>query len=142
MFRYDRTSAQVRGLENQATQLSGEARVESEMADGMLKDIVTMERGLPSSLKVTPAVGGLNVSDFGKHSCVSCFSVESLTPCVLPSCSGGGGRHGFHAGWSEGSGGRGHLRLRGVAERSAARHGRHSGPAGQGQGRPAGTEDV
>lgn len=61
MFRYDQTSAQVKGLENQATHLSGEARGESKMADRMLKDITNMERGIPSSLKVTAAVGGQNV---------------------------------------------------------------------------------
>lgn len=48
---YDQTSAQVKGLENQATRLSGQARDESKMADGMLKDITSMERGLPLSLK-------------------------------------------------------------------------------------------
>ncbi|XP_070775382.1 laminin subunit gamma-2 [Enoplosus armatus] len=48
---YDQTSAQVKGLENQATRLSSEARDESKMADGMLKDITDMERGIPSSLK-------------------------------------------------------------------------------------------
>ncbi|XP_035526875.1 laminin subunit gamma-2 [Morone saxatilis] len=48
---YDQTSAQVKGLENQATRLSSEARDESKMADGMLKDIANMERGIPSSLK-------------------------------------------------------------------------------------------
>ncbi|XP_074505941.1 laminin subunit gamma-2 [Sebastes fasciatus] len=48
---YDKTSAQVKGLENQATRLSGEARDESKMADGMLKDIAAMERNIPSSLK-------------------------------------------------------------------------------------------
>lgn len=52
MFRYDQASAQVKGLENQATQLSSEARDESKMADSMLKDITNMERGIPSSLKV------------------------------------------------------------------------------------------
>lgn len=52
MFRYDEASAQVKGLENQAIQLSGEARDESKMAAVMLKDITNMERGIPSSLKV------------------------------------------------------------------------------------------
>lgn len=42
----------MKGLENQATQLSSEARDESKMADSMLKDITNMERGIPSSLKV------------------------------------------------------------------------------------------
>lgn len=53
MFRYDQTSAQVKGLENRAIRLSGEARGESKMADGMLTDIASMERDIPSSLKVT-----------------------------------------------------------------------------------------
>ncbi|XP_044075483.1 laminin subunit gamma-2 [Siniperca chuatsi] len=48
---YEQTSAQVKGLENQATRLSSEARDESKMADGMLKDITRMERDIPSSLK-------------------------------------------------------------------------------------------
>lgn len=48
---YDQTSARVKGLENQASRLSGEARDESKMADGMLKDIASMERGIPPSLK-------------------------------------------------------------------------------------------
>ncbi|KAL6103705.1 lamc1 [Pungitius sinensis] len=47
---YDKTSAQVKGLENQATRLSGEAADESNMADGMLKEIANMERNLPSPL--------------------------------------------------------------------------------------------
>ncbi|XP_053186882.1 laminin subunit gamma-2 [Scomber japonicus] len=49
---YDKISAQVKGFENQASRLSGEARDESKMADGMLKDIANMEREIPSSLKV------------------------------------------------------------------------------------------
>ncbi|XP_030608704.1 laminin subunit gamma-2 [Archocentrus centrarchus] len=48
---YDQTSAQVKGFENQAKRLSSEARDESKMADGMLKDIATLEQNLPSSLK-------------------------------------------------------------------------------------------
>ncbi|XP_026169484.1 laminin subunit gamma-2 [Mastacembelus armatus] len=48
---YDQTSARVKGLENQAIQLSGEARAESKMADGMLKNIGNMERSIPWSLK-------------------------------------------------------------------------------------------
>ncbi|GAA6228356.1 laminin subunit gamma-2 [Lates japonicus] len=48
---YDQTSAQVKGLENQAIRLSGEARDESKMSEGMLKNIATMERNLPTSLK-------------------------------------------------------------------------------------------
>ncbi|KAK9538314.1 hypothetical protein VZT92_003497 [Zoarces viviparus] len=48
---YDKTSGQVKGLENQATRLSGEAKDESNMADGMLKDIAKLEQTIPSSLK-------------------------------------------------------------------------------------------
>ncbi|XP_040911632.1 laminin subunit gamma-2 [Toxotes jaculatrix] len=48
---YDQTSAQVKGLENQAIRLSSEARDESKMADGMLKNIANMERNIPTSLK-------------------------------------------------------------------------------------------
>ncbi|XP_078121302.1 laminin subunit gamma-2 [Sander vitreus] len=48
---YDKNSAAVKGLENQATRLSTEAGNESKMADGMLKDIANMERSIPSSLK-------------------------------------------------------------------------------------------
>nr|XP_046265365.1 laminin subunit gamma-2 [Scatophagus argus] len=48
---YDQTSAQVKALENQGTRLSSEARAESKMAEGMLKDIASMERDIPSSLK-------------------------------------------------------------------------------------------
>lgn len=58
VFRYDQTSNQVRSLEDQASRLSGEARDESKMADGMLKDITRMERSIPPSLKVTAAVRG------------------------------------------------------------------------------------
>lgn len=65
MFRYDQTSARVKGFENQASRLSGEARDESKMADGMLKDIASMERGIPPSLKVT---GGLNLKFTCKES--------------------------------------------------------------------------
>uniref|UniRef100_A0A3P8S9W4 Laminin subunit gamma 2 n=1 Tax=Amphiprion percula TaxID=161767 RepID=A0A3P8S9W4_AMPPE len=54
---YDQTSAQVKGLEDQATRLSGEAKDESKMAAGMLKDITSMERNIPSPMKVTTAVG-------------------------------------------------------------------------------------
>lgn len=52
MFRYDEALAQVKGLENQAIKLSGEARDESKMAAVMLKDITNMERGIPSPLEV------------------------------------------------------------------------------------------
>lgn len=55
----------MKGLENQASRLSGEARDESKMADGMLKDIASMERGIPPSLKVT---GGLNLKFTCKES--------------------------------------------------------------------------
>ncbi|KAF3698526.1 Laminin subunit gamma-2 [Channa argus] len=48
---YDLTSAQVKGLENQASRVSSDARGESKMADGMLKDIASMERSIPSDLK-------------------------------------------------------------------------------------------
>ncbi|CAJ1073098.1 laminin subunit gamma-2 [Xyrichtys novacula] len=48
---YDQTSARVKGLENQASRLSGEAKDESKMAEGMLRDISNMERGIPASLK-------------------------------------------------------------------------------------------
>ncbi|XP_020514696.2 laminin subunit gamma-2 [Labrus bergylta] len=48
---YDQTSAQVKGLENQAIRLSSSAKDESKMAEGMLKDISNMERGIPASLK-------------------------------------------------------------------------------------------
>ncbi|TKS79273.1 Laminin subunit gamma-2 [Collichthys lucidus] len=51
VFRYDQTSNQVRSLEDQASRLSGEARDESKMADGMLKDITRMEQSIPPSLK-------------------------------------------------------------------------------------------
>lgn len=54
--RYDQTSAKVKAMENQAIRLSGEAKDESRMADGMLKSIATMEQNLPASLKVTAAV--------------------------------------------------------------------------------------
>ncbi|KAM9844838.1 laminin subunit gamma-2 [Aulostomus maculatus] len=49
--KYDQTSALVKGLENQATHLSSEARDESKMADGMLKDLASMGQNLPVSLK-------------------------------------------------------------------------------------------
>ncbi|XP_054870473.1 laminin subunit gamma-2 [Amphiprion ocellaris] len=48
---YDQTSAQVKGLEDQATRLSSEAKDESKMAAGMLKDITSMERNIPSPMK-------------------------------------------------------------------------------------------
>lgn len=53
VFRYDQTSAQVKGLENQASRVSTEARSESKMAENMLKGIASMEQSIPSSLKVT-----------------------------------------------------------------------------------------
>ncbi|XP_069578926.1 laminin subunit gamma-2 [Brachyistius frenatus] len=48
---YDQTSARVKGLENQGTHLSSEAKDESKMADSMLKDITSMEQNIPPSLK-------------------------------------------------------------------------------------------
>lgn len=48
----------MKGLENKAVQLSGEAGDESKMAAVMLKDISNMERGIPSSLKVGVLVPG------------------------------------------------------------------------------------
>ncbi|XP_056266481.1 laminin subunit gamma-2 [Pseudoliparis swirei] len=48
---YDKASAQVKGLGNQATRVSDEARDESTTADGMMKDIASMLRNIPSSLK-------------------------------------------------------------------------------------------
>lgn len=65
----------MKGLENQATRLSGEARDESKMADGMLKDIANMERDIPSSLKVSATGSGSSFPD---------LSVESLTPPCSP----------------------------------------------------------
>lgn len=68
MFRYDQTSAQVKGFENQAIRLSGEARDESKMADGMLKNIANMERKIPTSLKVTAkSVVQFQKTDLRKH---------------------------------------------------------------------------
>lgn len=49
--RYDQTSARVKTLENQATRLSAEAKDQSKMADDLLKDMLNMERNIPSSLK-------------------------------------------------------------------------------------------
>ncbi|XP_028988599.1 laminin subunit gamma-2 isoform X2 [Betta splendens] len=54
---YDQTSAQVKGLEKQATLVSSEAKGESRMAENMLKDLVSMERSLPSAL--TDTAGGM-----------------------------------------------------------------------------------
>ncbi|XP_074544216.1 laminin subunit gamma-2 [Halichoeres trimaculatus] len=48
---YDQTSAKVKGLENRAIGLSSDARDESKLADGMLRDISNMERAIPASLK-------------------------------------------------------------------------------------------
>ncbi|XP_029971712.1 laminin subunit gamma-2 [Salarias fasciatus] len=48
---YDQTSAQVKGLENRAKTLSDEAKAESKAADGMLKDLTTLEKNIPPSLK-------------------------------------------------------------------------------------------
>lgn len=51
--RYDQTSAQVKDLENRAGRLSNEARHESTLANGMMKDITDLEKKIPSGLKVT-----------------------------------------------------------------------------------------
>lgn len=51
-FRYDQASAQVKGLGNQASLVSAEAKAESKMAENMLKGIASMEQSIPSSLKV------------------------------------------------------------------------------------------
>ncbi|XP_035025549.1 laminin subunit gamma-2 [Hippoglossus stenolepis] len=48
---FDQASARVKGLEDHAIRLSGEAKDESKMADGMLKNIASMERNIPTSLK-------------------------------------------------------------------------------------------
>ncbi|XP_029930375.1 laminin subunit gamma-2 [Myripristis murdjan] len=48
---YDNTSAQVKALENKAGRVSGEAKGESKMADGMLKHIAAMEKQIPDGLK-------------------------------------------------------------------------------------------
>ncbi|KAM4551911.1 laminin subunit gamma-2 [Odontesthes bonariensis] len=48
---YDSTSAQVNSLEKQANLLSDDAREESKMADGMLKDIDRIELNIPPSVK-------------------------------------------------------------------------------------------
>ncbi|XP_008273912.1 laminin subunit gamma-2 [Stegastes partitus] len=48
---YDQTSARVKGLEDQAARLSGEAKDESKVAAGMLKGITSMERNIPSPMK-------------------------------------------------------------------------------------------
>ncbi|CAN9502851.1 unnamed protein product [Ophioblennius macclurei] len=49
--KYDQTSAQVKGLENRAKTLSEEAKSETKMAEGMLKDITSLEKNIPPSLK-------------------------------------------------------------------------------------------
>ena len=56
MFRFDQASARVEGLKDHAIRLSGEAKDESKMADGMLKTIANMERNIPTSLNVMAAV--------------------------------------------------------------------------------------
>lgn len=53
MSRYDDTSSRVKSLESQAARLSGEAKGESKIADGMLKEIARLEKEIPSPLKVT-----------------------------------------------------------------------------------------
>lgn len=52
VFRYDQTSAQVKGLENQATRLSSEAREENILTNNMQKKITILEQEIPSALKV------------------------------------------------------------------------------------------
>ncbi|KAM4605768.1 laminin subunit gamma-2 [Polymixia lowei] len=48
---YDETSAHVKALESQATRLSSEAGDESSMAEGMLKQITSMEENISAPLK-------------------------------------------------------------------------------------------
>ncbi|KAL3055765.1 hypothetical protein OYC64_018452 [Pagothenia borchgrevinki] len=48
---HDKTSAQVKSLENQGVRLSDQAKDESKTSDGMLKDIANMERSIPADLK-------------------------------------------------------------------------------------------
>ncbi|XP_060940860.1 laminin subunit gamma-2 [Limanda limanda] len=48
---FDQASARVKGLEDQAVRVGGEAKEESKMADGMLKAIANMERNIPTPLK-------------------------------------------------------------------------------------------
>ncbi|XP_034559049.1 laminin subunit gamma-2 [Notolabrus celidotus] len=49
--KYDQNSAKVRGLENRALGLSGDAKGESKLSESMLRDISNMERSIPESLK-------------------------------------------------------------------------------------------
>lgn len=71
MSRYEQTSAQVKGFENQAKRLSSDAIEESKMADGILKDIANMEQNLPPSLQVM-AVERTD-SSFYYHLLVQCL---------------------------------------------------------------------
>ncbi|XP_056149191.1 laminin subunit gamma-2 [Lampris incognitus] len=48
---YDDATAQVKNMENQAARLSGEARGESKMAEGMLKQITAMQSQIPTPLQ-------------------------------------------------------------------------------------------
>ncbi|XP_062259930.1 laminin subunit gamma-2 [Platichthys flesus] len=48
---FDEASGRVKGLEDHAIRLSGNAKDESKMADEMLKEIANMERNIPTSLK-------------------------------------------------------------------------------------------
>uniref|UniRef100_A0A3B4ZY12 Laminin subunit gamma 2 n=1 Tax=Stegastes partitus TaxID=144197 RepID=A0A3B4ZY12_9TELE len=57
---YDQTSARVKGLEDQAARLSGEAKDESKVAAGMLKGITSMERNIPSPMKADAMVSRLD----------------------------------------------------------------------------------
>lgn len=61
-------------MENQAIQLSSEARDESRMADSILKDVANMERGIPASLKVA-----------AHHVCFTSSRQEVLTGSVKDS---------------------------------------------------------
>ncbi|KAJ4922437.1 hypothetical protein JOQ06_022933 [Pogonophryne albipinna] len=47
---HDKTSAQVKSLENQGVRLSDQAKDESKTSGGMLKDIANMERSIPADL--------------------------------------------------------------------------------------------
>ncbi|KAF7641991.1 hypothetical protein LDENG_00266740 [Lucifuga dentata] len=49
---YEDASSRVKVLESRAAQLGGDAKSESKMADGMLKEISRLEKEIPSSLQV------------------------------------------------------------------------------------------
>ncbi|XP_041659922.1 laminin subunit gamma-2 [Cheilinus undulatus] len=79
--KYDQTTAQVKSLENQAVQLSSNARAQSRNAEGMLRDISNMERAIPASLK-----GGVDamVSKLGDlRNAVDIPGLEALQDQVL-----------------------------------------------------------